>query len=241
MATLTSRTGKVHHAAGRRDGTLCNEVGESRGQVKWYVNKRGTVSCKSCLKALAKAEAEAYAWDDVVFAGTPEAAAPVATEVASTPRLRPSRAALAATGRAIHEEQVAAARSVGSSRLPQAQRTSIGDPHVATPAPAPQPARRPQINHKRCQHPQTPAARRACRTARRDAEAAAQYRVGQKVMVKLDDAPPMRAEITDVQARSFLRFGKLLVSLTYVVKTERTRMIFPLSENRVLHAVEDQA
>lgn len=202
--------------------------------------------------------------------------------MARTPRLRPSRAALAATGRAIHEEQMAhdaaaprgcsvneygifpvitpvgsttthAGRYEGNFTVPACTGQQLADPGYALSdgitakdvsckrckplVPAPVVARRPQINHKRCNHPQTPAARRECRTAQRAVEAAAKYEVGQVAMVKLDDAPPMKAEITQIQIRSYLRFGKIAAVLTYVAVTERTRTVVLLDESRVLHVV----
>lgn len=60
--TLTSLTGKVHHAVGLVDGTACNGIGAARGNVRWYTRK-GAVTCKACLKVIAKAHDEALACD----------------------------------------------------------------------------------------------------------------------------------------------------------------------------------
>ncbi len=73
--TLVSRTGKVQHAEPKPrtahdmlDGTMCNRLGDARGQVTWYYRQDGTVTCKACLKALA-------AWDAALEAAHAEALA----------------------------------------------------------------------------------------------------------------------------------------------------------------------
>ena len=279
-STLTSRTGTVHHApaasefAHSSDGTLCNGVGASRGQVRWYWRK-GVVSCKGCLKVIAKAHAEALRYDQAIFGGA-----------------------------TVKAEDTPPARSAGSSTLPQAQRTPSGAPHVAvsvraveleedgtfpviTPVgsttthagryeghftvpvctgkrladagyglttgtsaadvscqrckplapPAPKPVRRPQIDHKRCEHPATPRARRACRTAQRALEAQAKYAVDDRVTVKLDDAAPMPADILEVKVRAS-QLDPAVAVVTYVVKTVRNRTVCFVAAEKVLGLAE---
>jgi hypothetical protein len=64
MRTLKSTTGNVRHVPALGDGTLCNGVGASRGNVRWYWSN-GAADCKRCLKLLpgviAQAEVEAHA------------------------------------------------------------------------------------------------------------------------------------------------------------------------------------
>lgn len=59
MRTLKSTTGNVRHVPALGDGTLCNGVGASRGNVRWYWSN-GAADCKRCLKLLPGVIAEAW-------------------------------------------------------------------------------------------------------------------------------------------------------------------------------------
>lgn len=86
MRALTSATGKVLHIDGRErpytrdgktyvtpaDGPLCNSMGAARGNVRWYTRNAKVATCKSCLRALDAAHAEALAMNEVESAAARE-------------------------------------------------------------------------------------------------------------------------------------------------------------------------
>lgn len=76
MRVLQSLTGSVTHMDGRErpwtdrdgnarvtlaEGPLCNGVGASRGNVRWYQREAKAVTCKRCLRILETLVTEAYA------------------------------------------------------------------------------------------------------------------------------------------------------------------------------------
>lgn len=86
MRVLQSLTGNVTHLDGREyvanyedapakvipaEGPVCNGVGASRGNVRWYQREAKAVTCKRCLKILAAAETEARAMH-AAYMMTPE-------------------------------------------------------------------------------------------------------------------------------------------------------------------------
>jgi|SRR5687768_2010483 len=142
--TLTSLTGKVHHAPHWVDGTLCNVAGAGRGQVTWYW-RRGQVTCKACLKVIAKA------WDE---AHAEQAARPTPVVPQPGPTRLPMQEVRAYRNRVAATDQPTIARDLDQGDVDADGRRS---PQATTRT------RKPQINHKLCSHAATPYARRQCR------------------------------------------------------------------------------
>lgn len=109
MRVLQSLTGSVTHVDGRErpwtdrdgnarvtlaEGPLCNGVGASRGNVRWYQREAKAVTCKSCLRILAGQHAEAITENEIrtlktdARADLAEVLAEVATEAAPKPAAR---------------------------------------------------------------------------------------------------------------------------------------------------------